>query len=203
MHTTIGCNCEECDPPLRRRLILMQGKPGCGKSTVANALKHHLINPKYDEAVGSCVVISSDSWLEDDGYYYYTPERQAEAHQWAMHNARKAMAGHVELIIIDNTNLKASWCQFYVNCAIMYGYDIQVVKVDTQWHLQVEQNNRRTEDRRVPIEKYRDMITDDLLYPPLSYSWSVRFWEALRWFRSLFSLKGSTIEITGLRKPTQ
>lgn len=182
------------------RLILMQGKPACGKSTVAEAIEYWV---RLRKSVRSSVVISSDSWLEDDGYYYYTPERQAEAHEWAMHKARKAMAEHTELIIIDNTNLKASWCQFYVNCAIMYGYDIQVIKVDTQWHVQSAQNDMRTEDRKVPIEKYRDMISEDLLYPPSSYSWSVRFWEAWRWFRSLFSPRGSITEITGLRKPTR
>ena len=182
------------------RLILMQGKPACGKSTVAEAIEYWV---RLRKSVRSSVVISSDSWLEDDGYYYYTPERQAEAHEWAMHKARKAMAEHTELIIIDNTNLKASWCQFYVNCAIMYGYDIQVIKVDTQWHVQSAQNDMRTEDRKVPIEKYRDMISEDLLYPPSSYSWSVRFWEAWRWFSSLFSLKGDKMLTTGLRKPTQ
>jgi predicted kinase len=169
------CENEEISP---RRLILMQGKPGCGKSTVAEAIEYLLTDTAPDDGsrrpVGSSVRISSDKYLYDGTEYVYTPERQAQAHERAQHEAFQAMAERTELVIIDNTNLRQEWCQFYIDVAEMFGYDIQVVRVDAQCYLQERQNNMRSPDRKVPLEYFNDTITRDLLYPPSSYSLSAR-----------------------------
>lgn len=169
------------------RLILMQGKPGCGKSTVAEAIEYLLTDTEPDDGsrrlVGSSVRITSDKFLYDGSEYVYTPERQAAAHQTAQKLAYQAMAEKTELVIIDNTNLKPQWCQFYVDAAKMFGYDIQVVRVNAERHLQKRQNDMRSPDRIVPLEHWDDTITEDLLYPPASFSWEARLKEAWRWIK--------------------
>ena len=194
MHTTIGCNCEECDPPPARRLILMQGRPGCGKTTVAEAIEYLLIDTDEDDGsrkpVGSSLVASTDKYLYEGSEYRYSPERQARAHQMLEKEIFQAMAEGTELVIVDNTNLRKDWCQFYIDAAQLFRYDIQVVRVDAQCHLQERQNDSRTEDRVVPLDFFKNIVPEDLLYPPSAYSWSVRFSQACFWLRSLFSWKG-------------
>lgn len=189
-----------------RRMIIMQGKPGCGKSTVAEAIEYFLSDTEPDDGsrrpVSSSLVVSSDRYLYDGDKYVYTPGRQAAAHERAQKEAFEAMAKGTELVVIDNTNLKPEWAEFYFRAAHLYRYSVQVIRVDAQWHLQKAQNDSRPEDRKVPLEFYEDVIPQDLLRPPSSYSRSACFWEAWRWFRSLFLPRGSRIEITGSSEPT-
>ena len=159
----------------RRRLILMQGKPACGKSTIAEAIKDFLIS--------SSRIVSTDKYLYEGSEYRYTPERQAAAHRQAEAEAFQAMYDEVELVIIDNTNLKFEWCQAYIEAAELFKYDIQVIRVDATPGLQWTQNAMRTSDRKVPLEHFKEIVTQDVLYPPWRYSWKTRLREAWRWIR--------------------
>ena len=117
-----------------------------------------------------------------DGEYVWTEERQATAHQKAEEFADELMQDKMPLIIIDNTNLKYKWAEKYFHSAFKHGYDIQVIRVDAQWHLQVEQNDQRTGARHVPIEKYRAFIEEDLLMELYGLTYSQRWkvlWSAL------------------------
>ena len=167
----------------RPRLIIMQGKPATAKSTIAKAIASNT------DTIGKPVIVSADNHLYFKGRYIYTPERQAEAHQECETRAEHAMHEQASIVIVDNTNLKYSWAEKYFRLAYKYGYDIQVIRVDTPWSLQVNQNDVRDIDRKVPIEKYRDFIMDDLLveHSGLSYS---QCWRRLFFsLRALFSLR--------------
>lgn len=171
---------------MRPRLILMQGKPATGKTTIAEAIEHFALDTDACESwpidIGH-IIVSADAYLWEDGRYVVTLERIVEAHQRCEAATEKLMEKRAPLIIVDNTNIKFNWAKKHIQLAYRHGYDIQVVRVETSWSLQVNQNDIRTEDRKVPLEYYRWAVMEDLLCESCVQSFS----ERCRLLWSLFS----------------
>ncbi|XP_037655763.1 NEDD4-binding protein 2-like 1 isoform X5 [Choloepus didactylus] len=97
-------------PPARRhgcrkRLYLLRGLPGSGKTTLARQLQHDF--PR------ALVFSTDDFFFREDGTYEFNPDFLEEAHDWNQKRARRAMRGGASPIIIDNTNLHAWEMQPY------------------------------------------------------------------------------------------
>ena len=129
-----------------KRLVIMQGKPGCGKSWIAEAIRSY--------ANTGAKIVSADSFLWDDGRYVWTPERGVAAHQEAYDRASDLMWEKTPTIIIDNTNLKYKWATNYLELAKKYHYSVQVIRVDAECELQEEQNK----DRGVLLQDFLHII---------------------------------------------
>lgn len=133
-----------------RRLILMQGAPGSGKSTVATALA----------ATGErALILSTDEfWFllgADPEHYSFALSRHREAHTWNEERAHARMAataaaGLEDLLIIDNTNASRRTVQPYVDAARESGYSVQAVRVDPGLEECLRRNALRPAHRQVP-----------------------------------------------------
>lgn len=171
---------------MRPRLILMQGKPATGKTTVAEAIEHFARDTDACEGwpidTGP-IIVSADAYLWDGPEYVATVERIVAAHQQCEAATELLMEDRAPLIIVDNTNIKFNWAKKHIQLAYRHGYDIQVVRVEASWNLQVNQNDIRSEDRKVPLEHYRWAAMEDLLCESCVQSFSERW--RLVW--SLFS----------------
>lgn len=78
-------------------LVIMQGPPGSGKSTVVAELK------KFLEHYGHSVeVFSTDSYFMIDGVYQFGPKKLGVNHA---KNLAAASASAARVVIVDNTNL--------------------------------------------------------------------------------------------------
>jgi predicted kinase len=140
-----------------KRLILMQGAPGCGKSTLAYELA------SYYSQNHSVKVHSADRyWYEvnepdQPEKYSWDTAKSGKNHVWNQKQVLGSMMADVDIIIVDNTNTLRKEAAPYVVLAGMYGYSVEAVRVDPGVEVCVARNEDRPEDRKVPEEVVRAM----------------------------------------------
>ena len=99
------------------KVIILQGFPGSGKSTVAK---------QYPGAY----VISADNFFMKEGKYSFEPDKIGLAHQECFRSFIYAIMKDEATIIVDNTNLHASEISPYYLAAESYGYEVEVLRID-------------------------------------------------------------------------
>ena len=114
-----------------KKLIIMRGLPGSGKSDKAKML------------VENGIIHSTDDYFVKDAEYKFDENRLETFHYLNLMSSIESMKKGTSPIIIDNTNLIAFYCESYVENGKMYGYDIVVIEPDTPWAFDVEELVKR------------------------------------------------------------
>lgn len=149
-----------------KRLILMQGAPGCGKSTMASILMDFFgrtLPPRGVEFyIGVTVRSADDYWYEvvepdQPEKYSWNTELSGKNHVWNQHRVLEDMKDEIPVIIVDNTNTLRKEAAPYVVLAKMFGYSVEAVRVDPGVDVCVARQADRPEDRRVPEDVIRTM----------------------------------------------
>ncbi|MBI4919502.1 ATP-binding protein [archaeon] len=109
---------------MSKKLILMRGLPGSGKSTIANSLDG--------------LVLSTDDFFIKKGVYKFNVRQAGIAHGWNQKRAKDAMSRGESLVIIDNTNITASEMKPYVKMALNYGYKVEILEATSPHKLDVD-----------------------------------------------------------------
>lgn len=78
-------------------LVIMQGPPGSGKSTVVSQLKKNLRSMQI-----TAESFSTDDYFMKDGIYHFDPKQLGVYHA---KNLEASSASNAQVVIIDNTNL--------------------------------------------------------------------------------------------------
>jgi len=136
-----------------KRLVVMRGASGSGKSTKAKQLAADYLNLYGAEAW----IFSTDEFFMRDGQYMFNPAALGHAHCWNQLRAIQAMIQGVEVVIIDNTNTQAWEAQPYVQAAIKLGYEVEIVEPSTPWAFDADELAKKTQ-HGVPVEGIRAMI---------------------------------------------
>ena len=103
------------------KLIILRGLPSSGKSTRAKEL-----------AGSDGQIFSTDEffYVVEESFapnkYSFNSSRLGEAHRWNKERAMKAMDEGVEVVIIDNTNVKKSEPQPYIDYGLSKGYEVSI-----------------------------------------------------------------------------
>lgn len=108
-----------------KRLVIMRGLPGSGKSTEGRklALAHM-------ESGGQTVAIcSTDSFFMKDGEYVFDANMLGEYHGLNQYKANQYMSMGVELVIVDNTNTTHKEMEPYKYSASNYLYEVVEILV--------------------------------------------------------------------------
>lgn len=109
-------------------LVIMQGAPGSGKSTVAKTIKAML------KASGQDVKIcSTDEQYEVDGVYKFDPSKSPVYHAINQKLCRAALEWG-QSVIVDNTNTQAWEAKPYVQMAKELGVDVFFVPCHGQFN---------------------------------------------------------------------
>ncbi|XP_040439271.1 NEDD4-binding protein 2-like 1 isoform X3 [Falco naumanni] len=138
-----------------RRLVLLRGLPGAGKSTLARQLKHDY---------PSAVVLSTDDFFIKNGVYVFEPDFLEDAHKWNQKRARKAMKNGKSPVIIDNTNIHAWEMKPYVMMARENRYEVIFQEPDTPWKFNIQELTR---------DKRRDLWPRALAAPGGGRTWQM------------------------------
>ncbi len=88
--------------PHERRLVVMRGIPGSGKS---HAARRFIEGFRAVHPNASAEVISADDYFtRTDGTYAYDPTKIGLAHADCFRRVLQALARGVDMIVVDNTN---------------------------------------------------------------------------------------------------
>lgn len=141
---------------MTKRLIIMRGLPGSGKSTMVKTFTQQASDKRL-----TCTVHSTDDFhLELKGglfEYVFKPDKLRYFHEQNLAHADTSMSMGVNVVIIDNTNTTWKEIKPYVEAGAKHGYDIEVTEPTTSWAKDpVECAKRNTHG--VPLEAIQRML---------------------------------------------
>lgn len=123
-----------------KKLFLLRGLPGAGKSTLAksisNALTGHFEADMY--------------FVDEHGNYNFDASKLRDAHEWCKRQVESVMGLHgLDTVIVSNTFTQEWEMQPYFKMAERYGYTI--------FSLIVENRHCGVNEHGVPEEKLEQM----------------------------------------------
>lgn len=98
----------------KKIVILMRAPSGFGKSTW---IRNNTVPDKT-------AVCSADDFFVARGHGKYAFDPKLLARKSCLDKFRAAMAANIEVIVVDNTNLRKSWYKDYVSLAKENGYKV-------------------------------------------------------------------------------
>ena len=137
---------------MNKKLIIMRGLPGSGKSTKAREL-----------AGKTGIIHSTDNYLIDPitGNYKFDPSKIAQHHAENLKAAIESMKSGISPVVIDNTNIQRWHYQKYIDAAIDNDYDVEIVAIDPTSYSEADINElaeRQKRTHNVPKEVIVDML---------------------------------------------
>jgi hypothetical protein len=131
-----------------KRLVIMRGVPGSGKSTRA-----------MEVAGGDdgCI-FSADKYFVRDGVYRFDMNEIWPAHKQCRIKSSEAMAAGRPLVIIDNTNIRVRDIKPYAKEGLKHGYEVTVEYPTSEWWVRLERLLRNRDDNWPRLLKVADML---------------------------------------------
>lgn len=130
---------------MTKKVILMKGAPGSGKSWLANQQ-------------GGLILSTDDVWMDREGHsYLWNREGLRIAHELNQLKFEVACQRGHPLIIVDNTNTTKWERQPYIDIAEKYGYTVEIREPNTSWKYDAEECHKKC-IHGVPLEVIRKML---------------------------------------------
>jgi hypothetical protein len=104
-----------------KRLIIIRGLSGCGKTTMAN-----LICSDDEDRI---MVAADDFFTDEEGVYSFDSAKLKEAHEWCKSEVLDAMNGGFDVVVVHNTFTRKWEVDPYMNLASQNGYQVQVLSM--------------------------------------------------------------------------
>lgn len=101
-----------------KKVILVRGLPGSGKTTIARMLWVQLVESRHFEA---------DMFFMVDGEYRFDASMIKDAHKWCQDSARETLQ-EGDSVIVSNTFTQLCEMQPYIDMAKEYGATLQVIE---------------------------------------------------------------------------
>nr|CAD7455020.1 unnamed protein product [Timema tahoe] len=107
-----------------KTMFIMRGLPGSGKSCIANA-----IHTTYKNSV----ICSADDYFICNEKYEFDRDKLNEAHISCKDKAKKACEDNINVVVIDNTNIRQWEMEYYFDLAKETCYCVVLVEPHTSW----------------------------------------------------------------------
>ena len=148
-----------------KRVVIMRGLPGSGKSTHVKALIEEARGDTHTEVR----VCSSDAFFIDldTGEYKCDPKKFGESHAHCFRTFLSALQDKIGVIVVDNVNSRLWEYQNYAQAAKMMGYSVSVVEFRVATREQLKVCVKR-QTHGVPVEailRFWFQWEDNTLYP--------------------------------------
>lgn len=126
------------------RVLIFRGLPGAGKSTY---LSKHFPN---------AVVCSADQYfIDQSGNYNFNPKLLNEAHRSCFRKFLTACNVGNKLIAVDNTNTQLFEFYGYVQVALAYAFDLEIIRLETPIDIAAKRNVHGVSLNNVKLMKER------------------------------------------------
>lgn len=105
-----------------RKVYILIGLPGSGKSTKAN----QLVEPyaPWDSAIHS-----TDSFFMKNGKYEFNPKLLGVFHQKNFHAFESSLKKNLSCVVVDNTNIRPRDRRPYREAALAAGYSVEEIVI--------------------------------------------------------------------------
>ena len=107
---------------MERKVFIMIGLPGSGKSTKA-------LEITKDYAPWDFAIHSTDSYFMRDGVYCFNPKLLGVFHERNFQDFQKSLQKNVSCVVVDNTNIRPRDRKPYIEEAKNMGYEVEEVVV--------------------------------------------------------------------------
>ena len=139
-----------------RKLYIMRGLPGSGKSTQAHQI--------------GGLIYSTDDFFIKDGIYQFDSSKLTQAHQWNQQRTKEALDDKIHTVVVDNTGIKAWEMRPYAEFGFNNDYMIILAEPETphKWDVsKLAQINSHNVPERI-IQRMKDnyqhnLSLDDIL----------------------------------------
>lgn len=105
-------------------LFIIRGLPGSGKSTIVKAITNTYC---------SSMVCSADDYFLQDGKYNFDAAHLSEAHAACQNKAKDSCNRGMNVVVVDNTNVRRWEMKFYLELAHQRDYIVVLVQPKTPW----------------------------------------------------------------------
>jgi len=119
-----------------KRLVLIRGLPGSGKSEIAKQIKK-----KHKDSAFICA--TDDYWVRPDGKYDFNIDLLGNSHAWNQNRVKSTLVFESgspwdSIVVVDNTNINFSEIRPYAILAEKFEFPVAVLEPNTKWAMDVE-----------------------------------------------------------------
>lgn len=105
---------------MKKKLILIRGLPGAGKSTLA----------KFIVGEEEYAHLETDMFFLQSGEYLFDYRRIAEAHEWCQKEVELLMGKGFSPLVVSNTFTREGEMEPYIKMAKTYDYEVTSIIVE-------------------------------------------------------------------------
>jgi tRNA uridine 5-carbamoylmethylation protein Kti12 len=135
-----------------KKIILVRGLPGSGKTTLGEKIKEQLFN-----AGTTCALYSTDDFFVYNNKYNFDVNLLSVAHSWNRGRVIRSMMRNVDVIIVANTFTQAWEVSPYYFDAQKFGYEVEFKQPKTEWAFDADVLFEKN-THGVPLETIKKMI---------------------------------------------
>lgn len=137
-----------------RKLTIIRGVPGTGKSTLAEALTA--------QSPSTIVHLEADMFHSQNGKYEFDFDLIGASHRWCIASTRIFLCRGKD-VIVANTFTKLTEMLPYIECALNHGHELEVVTLTKEYgsiHDVPESTMENMRSRFVPHETVLEKINE-------------------------------------------
>ncbi|MCV0439832.1 MAG: ATP-binding protein [Hydrogenophaga sp.] len=115
-----------------RKLILMRGPSGTGKSTISAHMVREAaegLNTTLTHAFHE----TDQFWTDLQGNYHFQLTKLKDAHRWNQLQAERSMLHGTNLVIVANTFIAQWEMEAYLELAEVYDYEVEIIRTPGPW----------------------------------------------------------------------
>lgn len=138
-----------------KKLFILRGLPGSGKSVFAEVIVYHSIK---DLNLTTSIRNTNSLFIDSDGNYKFDATKLQSNEEKNQRLVEQDMIAGIELIVVDNPNITLNEIMPYNNLAHLYGYEVCVRHIGSR-----DPNNIRIYHERnqykVPLSEIERMAS--------------------------------------------
>ncbi len=140
-----------------KKLILLRGPSGTGKSTIADYLRleHNLCS--FNDGELSAFHETDQFWVDNLGVYHFQLTKLKDAHKWNQLQTERSMLHGVPLVIVANTFIAHWEMNAYFALAQEYNYRVELIRTPGPWEPDILYNRNK---HSVPLDVLRRHVNE-------------------------------------------